>query len=315
MEFFIAVIITVVTLCTVSALPALIKRVSWARFFVGFVLSFFGILLPLAFFFLSALLTPDSKDNSHHGWVDCFYEGKLALTPLVLWATAALYAVEIYEVQNRNRAWIVCGFLVGAVVSSICFVFGLATARDAVVLLVVPLYTAIWYVWRTIQLVAQPEVKSTTLFAVLGGSTPFWAASAFWSYTRYLSLPQHSPDCFVVTAASRGHVNLVGPFTTVTRRGQMRSVNHQLATFWQFEALWRELSPGSHGVFRRWYNVIGSVVARNMTSPWMADAVYLALKPAEIFARCVLHAKIIEKGACSPSCALRTCGEPKPQRS
>ena len=72
------------------ALVPAVKKKSLKYFFVALFYSFFGIQLPLVFFFLSAALSPDSKAASHHGWIDCFYLGKLALTPFVLWASAAL---------------------------------------------------------------------------------------------------------------------------------------------------------------------------------------------------------------------------------
>jgi hypothetical protein len=41
--------------------------------------------------------------------------------------------------------------------------------------------------------------------------------------------------------------------------------------------------------FRRVYNKIGPVIARNISSPFLADALFLALKPAEFFARGLLN--------------------------
>ncbi len=80
----------------------------------------------------------------------------------------------------------------------------------------------------------------------------------------------------------------------------MRFVNQQLATLWAFEVLWRECAPQSHAVFRRGYNLVGPVIARRITSPWIADALYIALKPAELLARFLVNVssfKIIKPGA------------------
>ena len=76
------------------------------RFFAAAMVSIFGILLPLFVFFASVLLMPDSKAACRHGWLDCFHEGKLALTPLVLWASAALYALDACRVTPPRRSWI-----------------------------------------------------------------------------------------------------------------------------------------------------------------------------------------------------------------
>jgi hypothetical protein len=276
------------TLCGMAALPAY-KQKSLLRFFLGVILSFFGVLLPLVFFFLSAALIPDSKQNSHHGWLDCFYFGKLALTPFVLWATLALYAVEIYRTPDRTRPCIVLGFFIGAITSTLCAIYGIFTCeRDSLVLLIVPIYTAIWYVVRAAILIRAAKPSLTSLLFTFASSLPFWAVGIFWSYAKYLSLPDQATGCFVVTAASRGHRNFVGPFLTVSRRGQPRFANQQLATFWELESFWRSHSPRSHAMFRSVYNKIGPVIARNISTPFLADVIFLALKPAELCARSLL---------------------------
>ncbi len=155
----------------------------------------------------------------------------------------------------------------------------------SLLLLLVPIYTAVWYVIRAVQLIRAAKMTASPLVMTLTSSLPFWAASVFWSWKTYLSLPDHLDGCFIVTAASRGHQKIVGPFAPVQHRGQTRLANQQLATFWQFEFLWCNHSPRSHAAFRCVYNKIGPVIARNITQPWLADAVYIALKPTEFFAR------------------------------
>jgi hypothetical protein len=309
------ILIVVVILSMLAGRPAL-KAKSWNRFFVGFVLSFFGILLPLVFFFLSAFLVPEAKDECPHGWLDCFYMGKLALTPFVLWATAALYAVEIYEIKDRTRPWIVQGFFVGAIVSSVCAVFGLVSkGNELPLLLVVPFYTAVWYVLRAVQLIQAAKITASPLVKTATSSLPFWAASVFWSYNTYLSLPDHfRPDCFVVTAASRGHRKFVGPFREVPHRGQTRLANQQLITLWQLEALWRTHDPRSHAVFRRAYNIIGPIIARRITAPLIADALYIALKPAELLARLFVHVITLRQQPRTPQTDVIQSGVPIPKR-
>ena len=291
MTFLFILLVVVTGLLTALAVVPALKEKSWKRFFAGIFLSFFGILLPLVFFVLSALLTPEAKPLCHHGPFDCFHTGKLALTPFVLWASAALYAVEIYRVQKPTRAWIVQGLILGAIISTACTVFGfIAHCQDggALVCLSVPLYTSIWYSARAFRAIRNQPPEAVNLTVALGSSLPFWALSVFWSYKTYLSLPDQVSDCFVVTAASRGHRKIVGPLSGVIHGGRQRLANQQLATLWAFEALWCNASPRSHAAFRLGYNVIGPILARRITSPWVADAFYIALKPAEFFARCIL---------------------------
>jgi len=277
----------------ILATPPAITQRSWKRFVIGFILTPFAVLLPLAFFILSAFLTPDAKDVCPNGPLDCFYLGKLALTPFVFWATAALYAVEIIEVRNSARPWVANGLILGAIVSSVCLIFGVLTLHphdlmggdSALICLLVPFYTAIWYIARAIYAVRTQPIDSTKLTIALTSSLPFWATSVWWSYKTYLSLPDHADRCFVVTAASQGHRTFVGPFLEIQHRDRNRVANQQLATLWAFEALWRHSAPRTHATFRRVYNVVGPIIARRITSPWIADVLYVALKPAEVFAR------------------------------
>jgi hypothetical protein len=276
------VILIVVGICAHLALPGLVRGKSWGRYFAAFALSLLMVVVPLFVFFVSALLAPDGKDVCQHGWVDCFHLGKIALSPLVLWATAAFYSAEIYRVANPTAPWIVAGYFVGALVSSVCLAFGLLyVGRDTGLLLflLVPAYVTFWYSLRT-GLLLQTVSNLATCGKALVASLPFWVASVLWSRSQYKALPEHG--CFVVSAASRGHRRLVGPFTTVVHRGCCVEANRQLMTMWDFEKWWQVNAPRSHTCFRRFYNRVGPMVARQIGSRWTADLVYLVLKPLEI---------------------------------
>ena len=93
----------------------------------------------------------------------------------------------------------------------------------------------------------------------------------------YEQLPNQAPNCFIVTAASRGHWWLVRTW----RDDSGCTVNRQLMTFWQFEATLAAKAPRSHRVLRAVYNEFAPTVARCIIFPWMADIVYLLLKPVE----------------------------------
>jgi len=277
------------------AIPAAIREKSWKRFFLGFFLTAVGIVLPLFVFIASALLVPEWKGAAALGWLDCFHQGKLVLVPGVLWATCALYAIEIHRVENRMRPWIVLGLFIGATLSSACLVFGIAfvSAKEGGrsplwFFMAIPFYVSVWYCIRAAQLMRAAGRGPGSYAVALCASLPFWAGSLVWSRKIYLALPDQPLDCFVVTAAMRGHDFVVGPFATVLHGGRPRRANRQLATLWRLEAHWRDRSPLSHARFRRLYNVIGPFVARRIAAPWAADAMYLALKPVEWAARMIV---------------------------
>jgi hypothetical protein len=279
------------------ALPSALKEKSWLRLLIASVLSFFGVVLPVFVFLLSAFLVPEWKGGCHLGWFDCFHMGKLALTPIVFWASAALYAVEIYRADQQAQPWIVQGLFLGAIVASVCFVFGVVSVgseKGTLSLLLVPFYISLWYGIRAAQLIKSSGFGRASYVRSVCGSLPFWFAGAIWSRKIYESLPNTPPSCFVVTAASRGHEKFVGPFTEILRNGQTRRANQQLITLWQFEHLWCNCAPISHAAFRWVYNRIGPILARRIDSPWLADAACLALKPIEFVA--VLAIKISADG-------------------
>ena len=121
------------------------------------------------------------------------------------------------------------------------------------------------------------------------GGLPLWLASGFWSWKVFESLPDKAPQgCFVVTAASRGHANIVGPLLEIEHCGRKEFANRQLITLRRFELLWNQRAPHCHAMFRRGYNKLGPVIASKINSPITADVAYVALKPVEIVARFTL---------------------------
>lgn len=291
MNLFFAVLVLILL---ALAVPPAVGKKSWLWFFVALVLSFAVVVLPLFVFFVSAFLIPDWKGACAHGWLDCFILGKLALAPLALVATAALYSVEVLRVKNRTKAWIVLGIFIGAIVSVICLVFGLTCIRmenNALRLwMLVPLYIAIWYSLRAAQLVKESQMGPRAYWGALLSSLPFWIAGVFWSRCSYAALPDTSPSCFIVTAAGRGHRKFVGPFFEIPHHGRKIQANQQLLTLWQFENLWRNHAPRSHKHFRRFYNRFGPVIAAQIGSPWLADLAYAVLKPVELAVKLAIPA-------------------------
>ena len=296
--------LVVIGIMVVLALPPALRERSLKRFFTGMALVFAIVVLPLFVFGLSCLMVPDWKGACTFGWVNCFLAGKIALAPLVLWAVAALYAIEVLRIVKRTAFWIVRGLMAGALVSTVCSIYGLIMigVSNAICLwLLVPLYVAVWYSIRLVQVIrAAPLGWKDYLVAALG-SVPFWIGSVVLSRTSYESLPDQPPSCFVVTAATRGHESVVGPFTDVNRNGRILRANRQLLTLWRFEALWQARARRSHAAFRRVYNFIGPVVARKIALPWLADVAYIGIKPAEFFAAVVLCAARISCESKNPN--------------
>ncbi len=273
------------------AMPVTIWWRPRPRFFRAVILAI-GLIVPFIIFLLSTLAQDaEWKGDCPHGWLDCFLVGKLWLTPLVLWASSAWWGFELRRTPGNppTPPWIVLGLFHGAVVSFVCLLSGILTLGSRggrqTIWLLVPFLVAASYSTRTWQLIRTSSLAFTTYVGSFVLAAPVWIASVIWSKQIYAALPDQRPDgCFVVTAAARGHPALVGPFFETSHRGRRRPANRQLVTFWEFEELWRRRAPVSHAAFRKLYGRAGPVIARRITRRWVADLVYLALKPAELLA-------------------------------
>lgn len=108
----------------------------------------------------------------------------------------------------------------------------------------------------------------------------------------FAALPVERPagygDCFVVSAAAQGHPRFVcSRFDAAVGL----PVNKQLLTLRAFENALAKCQPTTHRHLRRIYGRVGPPVAARIRSPFVADVVYLLLKPAEWLAHLYLVAK------------------------
>ena len=100
----------------VALRPRARRRFPWAL-----LQSVVRVPLPWIWFLPGALATPECKDTAQ-GWIDMFPVGRLALTPLVAWATVAMWAVDIERVGPNLPRWRVRGIMTGAIVSAVCLI-------------------------------------------------------------------------------------------------------------------------------------------------------------------------------------------------
>ena len=261
--------------------------------------AFLVVVWPLLQFLLSLMLGAESKKGAIFGALHSYQTGKVVLLPIVLWAIAGLYAVEVLR-RVPPPQWAAWGILSGAVVSIVTVALFLLVdlhpvwfeARPSwqpprtlgelvcpVMVCALPGYVAAWYSWRAWRLVRDGHVKTSDALWVIWINAPFWLATAVHTRRLFDALPPTPPTCFIVTAATRGHPAIVGPFVELAPG---RRANRQLARFWRFEAVWRRRHPASHAAVRRVYDRIAPSIAARIRFRWQADVVYLALKPLEL---------------------------------
>ncbi len=126
------------------------------------------------------------------------------------------------------------------------------------------------------------------LYAVLHAWWRGHPAGAIEAFTQtcgegyFAQLQKPVGDChYLCTVAAQGHPRLVKPERLGRRRGRPILVNRQLAVANAFEDLLHERWPRFGRAARRLYDRLGLPVSALIRSRWVADAVYLAMKPAE----------------------------------
>ncbi len=122
-----------------------------------------------------------------------------------------------------------------------------------------------------------------------------WRFDILKMYELYAALPTQPPgNCYIATAAARGHPRFVQSWTVRCADGKSMQVNAQLQRLKCAELALMAVSPGLHKPLRRIYDVVGKYLARWIQNPWLADIAYFLLKPCEWFAGFLLKIMIPE---------------------
>jgi len=116
-----------------------------------------------------------------------------------------------------------------------------------------------------------------------------WRFDILKMYELYAALPpQPPPDCYIATAAARGHPQFVRTRTVQCADGKSMQVNAQLQVLKCAELVLLAIYPHWHRSLRKVYDKLGKPLAYRIQNPFMADVAYLFLKPCEWLARAVL---------------------------
>ncbi|MBI3165425.1 MAG: hypothetical protein IPG44_01385 [Anaerolineales bacterium] len=113
-------------------------------------------------------------------------------------------------------------------------------------------------------------------------------------FELYNALPTEPPNCYIATAAAKGHPRFVGSREVTLANGKTMRVNRQLQRLKAAEIAWVGISAPSHRMMRRLYDVIGKRLAKRIQNPILADIAYFILIPVELFSFFVLKSIIPE---------------------
>ena len=109
-----------------------------------------------------------------------------------------------------------------------------------------------------------------------------WTETADWTLSLK-EAPQniYYDEHYLCTVAAGGHKKIVKPVRKGIRHGHEVIVNRQLCIANAFEQILEEKTPCSHKLVRGVYDRYGFPVARLIKSKWIADIIYIMMKPLE----------------------------------
>ncbi len=231
----------------------------------------------------------------------------------------AIYALlRFFEWLHRKTVIPIGWYFVGAIVVGGILVgcmfdpgstFGIIAGGPMIASLVCgPAWAFLVYAYASLRLLRDPrsprpldpleKLSGIAYFAYVLAACPI---SVLFSLNKYSSLPtQPVSQCYVVTAAARGHRRFVG--AKIERiDGIERRVNNQLSRLWAFEQLLIQTCPQGHHRLRKVYDRIGPKLAARVSNPWLADMAYLSLKPVEGLAMVLLWCSHVSTSHRAPS--------------
>lgn len=218
------------------------------------------------------------------------FDNKLVYAIFLLWLFP-LYYPRFHRWAVRRWNVRLVGWLIGILLVT-ALAIGFSIAREFLFFIVVGLVIAgpFWSLLIALQAGRWLYQTSETRHIVLRGlGVTAWAASYIiaWRYDilkmyeLYAELPLVPPDCYIATAAAKGHPKFVGSKMVQLANGNSMHLNRQLQIFKCAELALLALAPRFHNVLREIYDSMGRPLARAIHHPLLADAAYLLLKPFE----------------------------------
>jgi len=149
-----------------------------------------------------------------------------------------------------------------------------------------------WLSWRVLREVGWKRLRLYDgVLSFVGWAAALrlaWKLSIYSAMKYYETLPTEPPDCYIATAAAKGHRRVVGSEDVALKDGRVVRINRQMRYLKCGEIMLGVAAPGVHRFCRGVYNLAGPVLAKAFVWAIAADAAYLALKPAEWGTRAVL---------------------------
>lgn len=142
-----------------------------------------------------------------------------------------------------------------------------------------------WPLWGLILVL--PLLGILIAILMLFGQAPdsvikAWTETADWRLSAKQA-PQNifHDEHYLCTVAAGGHQKIVKPIRMGVRHGHPVIVNRQLCVANAFEQVLEEKTPHFHKAVRAFYDRYGFPIAKMIRKSWVADLVYILMKPLE----------------------------------
>lgn len=235
-----------------------------------------GVLLALQYSILVLLYALDST---------IYIIALVWIFPLI-WTLIYRWAVARWTAEKVNRALL---FLVSAAVVTATSLTKGSAAFLLVVMLVMagPFWCfllalrAVLWLFKNYEtrLILSRGLGLTAWFAAYGVALRFDILKMVELYHTLPTTPP--PDCYIATAAARGHPQFVHSWSVQRSDGRIMQVNKQLQRLKCGELALLAVNPHLHRLLRRIYDRVGKDLAESIQHAYLADLAYLLLKPWE----------------------------------
>lgn len=250
-----------------------------------------GYLYPTGCTFIHAMITePDYRYKYGHSYLSLIESGNSGYITggVMLLAGMAMLIFMFTERQQASLAKILLQALF-FIVAAYYFLLDLFV-YDVWLLILLPLFYTIFHgILLYFMVTRYDHAKPDKYYLTTGIAALCLSVAAYFkvlfAQNLFYSLPEVAPECFIVTAAAKGHPNIVKSY--VKNDGE-KIMNRQLEEFYAFEYWLVNHFPRFHQRLRKRYNVIGPVIARRLNAPWKADLMYFTLKPLQYMIKPVL---------------------------
>lgn len=273
----------------------------FARLFFVRLGVYTGVMLTLQFALVWGISVPALIDGGTLSGPPLLFCAALAIgAPLCLhWLMA-----KVSRTIGKGRTVLLAAALIAGLWGC-CVAEGVDPVEAAAALLAVGAIAVAWsvpfcafavYVWLASRLLLDAPSGRCGPGVVAGVASWLGCYLAAWrlavreAHEIYASLPTTPPDCYVSTAAARGHPSVVKSERITTSNGTTFRVNTQMQRLKCAELGLMALAPRAHRVCRRTYDTVGPPLAAALRFAILADAAYVLLKPAEWAAIACLRA-------------------------